>query len=173
LRNPLLIFLPYAFLAAQLALGCATESATDGATLSLHLTDAPADYERVDVTISRIAVHREGTSRWVTVLDKAQTIDLMSLRDGVERHLQSLNIEPGTYDEFAIDVGDVAVTQRGQSVSLSLLETRASVSYPFEIRGGDDLMVLLDFDAQASLRADADGRIVFVPQLKVKREARK
>jgi hypothetical protein len=170
LRNPL-IFLPYAF---ALALsGCATDSADDTAVLRVHLTDAPANYERVDVTISSISLHREGTQRWVTVLDRAQTIDLMSLRDGVERQLQSLSIEPGAYDEFVIDVRDASVTQGGRTVSLSLAETRASVPYPFQVRIGDDLRVLLDFDSQASLRVDAEGNIVFTPQLRVKREDRK
>jgi hypothetical protein len=152
--------------------GCSLEASTQSALLSVHLTDTPAPFERLDVTISQIQVHRENTERWVSILDREQTIDLISLRDGVERKLQSLSIEPGSYDEFLIEVRDATLTQNGTTQSLALSQTTATVRYPFQLRTGDDLSVLLDFDAQASLRIDASGNATFAPQLKVKREAR-
>lgn len=141
--------------------------------LSVHLTDAPAPYERVDVEIATIELHPLGGERWVSVVGSPQRINLLALQGGVELLLRSLSIEPGGYDAFRFAITGASITQSGVRFPAAVRASTVVVTYPFEVRAGDHVDVLLDFDALSSLSVDEDGNIAFSPQIRVKREARK
>jgi hypothetical protein len=146
--------------------------------LVVRLTDAPAPYERVDVIVRSLKVHAlsapgvASDSGWSTVLGRELSVDLLSLRNGVELPLSSVELRAGSYDRFQIEVSEASVVQDGVAYSVPITTREKTIVYPFEVRAGDTLAILIDFDASASITLAKDGSLVFSPAIKVIRESR-
>lgn len=162
------------FLTLLASLGCGSAAEPETGSLSVNLTDAPAPYERVDVDITSIEVHRSADpeSVWVSLSSGPSRVNLLSLRNGAELPFGAAQVPSGHYDAFRVRVSAASVTLGGVVTQLPLDRAVTVIPYAFQLATYDDTQVLLDFDALGSVR-DHDGRLSFAPEVSVKRELRR
>jgi Domain of unknown function (DUF4382) len=142
------------------------------ASLTIDLTDAPGPFERVDVTIVGIGLHRTGApgDAFTETLAAPVRIDLLSLQSGRELRMAVAAVPSGNYDALRIDIADPSVTVLGATRTLVTANTSVRVPYLFQVADYDDRRMLLDFDARASILESAQGVLSFKPAIAVKRE---
>lgn len=110
-----------------LLIGCGggTSSTTDGlGTINTFLTDAPAEYKSVYVTIDKIEVHQaenceivediNGTETevcdengtWLVLAEPKKTINLLELQNGVVEKLGNVELPAGKFTMVRMSIGD-------------------------------------------------------------------
>lgn len=169
-------FLPY--LAFLPLLACSAQSTSAGGAFHLSLTDGPAPVERLDVEIDAIALRRDTVAgvepSWLVInLPAPIDVNLLDLRHGVTRELADVDLVAGRYEGIRMHLAHASVTNAGITAPLTLTTALVEVDYPFVYEAGDDTELILDFDAGASLAANADGTFIFTPSLSVKSEQRR
>ena len=89
-------------------------------TMEVTMTDAPANYDSVQVTINEVRVRQEndndskadetdGESEedgWVTISDQQMTVNLLDLTNGSQVSLGSQELEAGAYSQIRLVLGD-------------------------------------------------------------------
>ncbi|MBR9975230.1 MAG: DUF4382 domain-containing protein, partial [Bacteroidetes bacterium] len=83
------------------------------ATLSLSLTDAPADYDAVNITFSEVAVSMNGG--WVVLSGTEQTINLLEWNNGKSIELGRQDVDPGKITQIRLMVTKAEVVIDGQT----------------------------------------------------------
>ncbi len=162
------------FLTLLASLGCGAAAEPETGSLSVNLTDAPGPYERVDVDITSIEVHRSADpeSVWSSLSSGSSRVNLLTLRNGAELPFGAAQVAAGHYDAFRVRVSGASVTVSGVTTVLPLDRTVTVIPYAFQVATYDDTQVLLDFDALGSVK-DQAGRLSFSPEVSVKREQRR
>ncbi len=163
----------------------------DTGRLSLSLTDASTDqYQAVYVTIGEVAVHRadDMEDSWTVIATPNETINLLSLANGVREQLALADLEPGEYTQLRLMIGtghDNGVNLLGQAhpfanyvVDLddqceqltipSGLQTGVKIVQGFEINENRTTEMILDFDASKSVvSAGRSGKFLLKPTIQV------
>jgi len=168
--------------------GTASGSAAPG-TLAVSLTDAPAcGYDEVNVTVSRVRVHRSQTADdnaagWTDItLNPPRKINLLNLNDPTQPNfaLENLGETPlpaGHYTQVRL-----VLVRNANSVVLSTtppnhneipLDTPSGVQSgiklvnEFDVPSGQRVDLLLDFDACHSIVQRGNGTYALKPVVKV------
>jgi hypothetical protein len=151
----------------------------DHAVVAIQLTDANADaIQTADVWVSKVYLQGGPGSRNDTAdastggrvylfndPSKAFHVDLLTLRNGIVANLtDSVRIEAGAYRQLRIVVDSVklalkagfrfedgATTKTVKTPSGSTSGVKVQLSKDIETAGGDTLLVLADFDVEASI----------------------
>jgi len=129
--------------------------------LSLFLTDAPAAYEHVWVTIARVEIELDGA--WRSVSDEALHFDLLELRGGVLAALGNAVLEPGHIGQIRLHVVDAEVTVAGTDHPLEIpsgTETGIKIPLDEDVIAGASYEMVLDFDALRSVKQTSRGYIM-------------
>lgn len=147
----------------------ATAGSSSAGTLSVKLTDAPAEsgLAKVFVTIERISVLRAGADTqsgagWSEiVLDPPRKIELLSLRNGLVVGLGKVQLAAGSYDRLRLVLGRgtadntiVLASQPGVEIPMSTpsgLRDGLELHHPFRVGAGETVELTLDFDAARSV----------------------
>jgi hypothetical protein len=141
--------------------------------LRLFLTDAPADYEAVWVTTSRVEVSTaaaDGEATWATLSDQPQTDDLLALRDDVTSILGDAELAPGTYQQLRMIVDSAHVVADGEERPLTIpsgMQTGVKINLDLTIEPGTVYALVLDFDAAESIHETGNGELIMRPTIKV------
>lgn len=129
-------------------------------TLRILVKDAPADWAHVNVTFSEVRVHRANASEdsgWHSLSLETTTIDFIELGN-LTRLLALDRIPAGKYTQIRIVVAKVEGTfVGGGPVSLSVPDGILKTTTPFDLPGGGEATVTLDFDLSRSLVENANG----------------
>jgi hypothetical protein len=146
---------------------------TAPARLRLYLTDAPAAFDAVWVTIRHVeaAVGGEGEGGWIPLTHRAQRFDLLTLRNDVTALLGDTGLPAGEYSQLRVFVSDPTVVVDGQEHALTIPsadQTGIKVEFGAKFQGGTAYAVVLDFDAEKSI-VRAGGRFLMKPVIHVKR----
>lgn len=159
-------------LAGLFACGESAGPSQPASRIQVYLTDAPADYENVWVTLDALSVHKDGGS-WTSVPltsssadtngdgsddvivhgDGSITVDLIALR-GVETLFASGVVDPGHYTQLRLKVLDAEAVQAGISIPLKVpsgAQSGEKIVGEFTVAPGDVVTLLLDFDAGRSI----------------------
>lgn len=154
--------------------GCSKSTKNQFGTLKLFLTDAPAAFDAVNVAVTRISVHPAGDddpNKWQVVSGEAQTVDLLTLQNGVEILFASHPLPAGTYTQIRLEVGSGStVVTNSQTFPLIIpsgTQSGVKLVHPFTIIGGGTTSLLLDFDAEQSVVQTGVTTYVLVPVIKV------
>jgi hypothetical protein len=129
-----------------------TNNPPSKATLSLSLTDAPADYDEVNITFSEVAVSMNGG--WVVLSGTERTIDLLEWNNGKSIELGRQDVDPGKVTQIRLMVTKAEVVIDGQPHSVTIPsaeQTGLKIVTNFELVAGSTYNLVLDFDANQSI----------------------
>jgi len=176
MRSPFLLLLATALVVAGLA-GCGTDHATNPGfgTVRISMTDAPGDYDAVNVVVREVRVHAADDndgSGWFTVRPAADTtIDLLSLTNGGFVTLGSDLVPAGRYDQIRLVLGDGStIVVNGVTSPLKVPSGEQSgikVMGLFTVPAGGSVDLGLDFDAAHSIHQTGNGRWMMNPVIRL------
>jgi hypothetical protein len=162
------------FMTGIIFTGCTEDNNTnpplgDQGRLKIHLTDAPADYDEVNITFSSIEIHREDTG-WFTVSTEIQNVDLLTLRNGATVLFADTILSVGKYTQIRLHIVDAEVVVDGITYPLEIPsgdQSGLKLIHPFEIIPDFTVELLLDFDAHRSIHQTGNGRYIMKPTIRV------
>lgn len=146
-------------------------------SLKVVLTDAPGDFESVFIDIQEVRVRRVDSTEadsaesdstenheneeWVTVSQDPVRVDLLTLQNGNTLVLGDTELEPGTYDQMRLILGDdneVVVEGQGHFLKTpSAQQSGLKLKLNAEIEEGSSYTLLVDFDASRSIVKTGNG----------------
>jgi hypothetical protein len=138
--------------------GCSSDGANDQGELFIKVLDAPAGFQKINIVVDRVSIHRAGASAdvgWTVVsTNSSGAFDLLNLRNGRNLQLVLNKVPIGNYDRIKINYGACTILKNEleQSVSLdpSILSGN-SIAFGFQIVAGEQLQLTFDFDAGRSV----------------------
>ncbi len=151
--------------------------------MKVHLTDAPADYEEVNIDLQGLRIHYtpassdtvepnpERDGEWIDLPVEPMTVNLLELQNGVDTLLAAAELEPGHYQELRLMLGsNNNVVVDGTTHDLKVPSGQASgykVKFKTELEEGEELDITIDFDAGQSVhKAGKSGKYILKPVLK-------
>lgn len=179
MRSPFRLVLTFA-LALGLAAGCASSPSSPGfGTMRVRMTDAPGDFDAVNLVITEVSVRREGTDaesdtvsgEWVVLSDGSATYDLMDLRNGIFATIGEASVPAGRYNQVRLKLGSGStvvidgvthplVVPSGEQSGLKLVGA-------FTLPEDGSLDIGIDFDAARSLHQTGNGTWMLKPVVRV------
>lgn len=162
--------------------GCADDNLRPGfGSVRVVMTDAPAAYDQVNIVIREVRIHSADAADedgWFTVRpDSATTYDLLDLRNGVFVTLGfARSVPAGAYDQVRLVLGDGStvvvdgvthplVTPSGQSSGIKVIGR-------FDVVANGTTEVMLDFDAERSIRVTGNDTYMLHPVIRLVAETR-
>ncbi|WP_185958167.1 DUF4382 domain-containing protein [Fodinibius sediminis] len=151
--------------------------------MNVRLTDAPAEYEEVNVDVQGLRIHYtpfgddttdvdpERDGKWIDLPVDPMIINLLDLTNGVDTLLSSADLEPGYYRELRLILGsENTVMVDGELERLKVPSGQQSgykIKFKTELEAGEELDVMIDFDAGRSVhKAGRSGKYILKPVLK-------
>jgi len=141
--------------------------------LILNITDAPGDLNitRVNVTISKVMVHRSAavnntTAGWEMVVNDSQTFDLISLIN-VKEFFGSVNLSAGMYTQIRLTVESCVITVDGTEYNCTVPSGKIKLIKPFVLMPDQAITLTMDFDVHKSITEKGNNKYTFNPVIKV------
>jgi hypothetical protein len=159
-------------------------------SVSVSLTDASTtDYRAVYVTISQVAVHRDGGD-WDVVSSPNRTVNLLDLVNGVRQDLGLATLTAGPYTQMRLILAStpdasvnilshahpyanyfIDTSSPAQEIELKVpsgLQSGIKIVKGFDINANQTTELILDFDAVRSIvKAGNSGKWLLKPTIKV------
>jgi|SRR5688572_13066377 len=155
---------------------CSTEDQT--ARLEIRLTDAPGDYEEVNVDIQGIEVHSEAgdaVNGWRSLHVEQGVYNLLELTNGIDTLLSATDLPPGRISQIRLILGENnSVKIDGQEIELTTPSAQHSglkLNVHADLVEGITYKILLDFDAARSVVETASGKYNLKPVIRSVAEA--
>ena len=107
---------------------------------------------------------------WRTLVDTPGTYDLLELQGGVTAALGDAEIPAGTYSQLRLVLSDASVVVDGETFELTVPSGEQSglkLNFDFVVESGKTYQMLLDFDAQSSIKK-AGPKYLLTPVITVK-----
>lgn len=171
------LILLLSFLMMVLLFSCSENDATGKARLEVRLTDAPGDYEEVNVDIQDVQVNTQDSddSGWQSIPVNKGVYDLKELTNGIDTLLGSTELPAGKISQIRLILGtNNSVKADGQSLPLNTPSAQQSglkIQIKEELKAGLTYLVLLDFDAALSVVARGNGEYNLKPVIRAVTEA--
>src|SRR5688572_19961394 len=99
--------LMYLFLVTGLVTACSNDDSN--AKLEIRLTDAPGDYEEVNIDIQEVEIHTssgEQKSGWQTLDIKPGIYNVLEFTNGLDTLLGSIELPAGRVSQIRLILGD-------------------------------------------------------------------
>ncbi|MCB2206427.1 DUF4382 domain-containing protein [bacterium] len=122
------------------------------ATIAVSLTDAPAEYDEVNITFSEVAVSMNGG--WVVLSGNPVTINLLEWNNGNSIELGRADVDPGKVTQIRLMVTDAEVVVDGVTHTVTIPsaeQTGLKLITNFDLVAGSTYEFVIDFDAHASI----------------------
>lgn len=157
--------------------GCSNNPAgplgTNVGTVHVSLTDAPAAYDAVNVTITSFMAHHAGGSEapsaWENLRTTPMTVNLLTLA-GQLAELANASVPTGSYDALKLTIGPGAtIVVDGVSHPLTVPSNTVRIMAPFTISSGGVINMLMDFDVSASVHQTGSGTWMLQPVIHTSR----
>lgn len=159
-------------------------------TLSMAITDAPACYKSVKVTVEKVRVQKSATAAesdggWQEIVPAGGpvTIDLLDLTNGAIKELGSTTVEAGTYSQVRLVLAENTSNKTVNSVTLlngdvvplttpSAQQSGLKIKADFDVLRDTTTPMLLDFDACKSIVvAGNSGQYILKPVVRLTSKA--
>ena len=140
--------------------GCSdksTSSDNSTGTLKIQLTDGPGYFDKVNVTFAEVAVNSQGNSNqesWIVIKGEPQTIDLLTLSNGVTFLIGEKQLDSGQYGQIRLKLTKAEVVVGGVTYPLDVPSGSTSglkLGTGFTIEPGITTELVMDFDAARSI----------------------
>ena len=149
------------------------DNAQRNARLEVRLTDAPADYQEVNIDIQEVKVHAEGgdsASGWKSLSINKGIYDLRKLTDGLDTLLGAINLPAGKISQIRLVLGsNNSVKLNGQTMPLNTPSAQQSGLKSLvntTLAAGITYKILLDFDAARSIVSTGSGNFNLKPVIR-------
>jgi hypothetical protein len=157
---------------ASAFMGCKKEEQERYGSLSVSMTDAPANFLQVNVDVAEMRVNHESKG-WMTLQIKRGVYDLLQLQNNVSVLLaNNVRMPIGKITQLRLVLGNnntvVDVNGSHQLTVPSGSESGLKVNVDQVITQNHSVEILLDFDANASVVMEGNGNYSLKPVIKVK-----
>ena len=126
--------------------------------IEVRLTDAPGDYDAVNIDIQGLQVHtQEGnpTTGWISLDVQKGVYDLLQLTNGIDTLLASSALPAGRISQIRLILGNNnSIVIDGQEIPITTPSSQQSglkLNVQAELTEGITYKILLDFDAARSI----------------------
>lgn len=150
-----------------------TDDADQTARLNVMLTDAPGDYEEVNIDIQGVEVHSsEGNqnSGWTTLDVESGVYNILELTNGLDTLLATAELPAGRISQIRLILGDDnSVVVGGETFPLSTPSAQQSglkLNLNAELTEGITYTITLDFDAARSIVKRGNGTYSLKPVIR-------
>lgn len=169
----------FAWLLALMLAACGSSNVGNG-NIRVELTDAPAPYDAVNVTLGAVEAHlssadsEDQAKGWITLVEDAGTHDLLKLQNDVTAVLGDKSLPAGDYTQLRLIVKSAEVVTGSTAHPLTIpsgSETGIKIPFNFSVTEGQSYVLVLDFDAAESVKVKGKGDYSMSPVVKVKKFA--
>jgi hypothetical protein len=172
LYQPILaIFVLFGMLSLQ---ACNKSNSSGNATVQVHMTDSPANFDALIVNITRIEAHTSGAGEndgWHVISDKPIQVNIMNLTNGKTQILGSNQLKADNYDEIRLVLGTGnKIIIGGQEISLTVpssMQSGIKIKTNMSLSAGETFNLLLDFNASSSVSLTGTLNYVLKPVINV------
>jgi len=150
--------------------------------MNVHLTDAPANYQEVNIDVQGLRIHYTPVSsdtatvdttegKWIDLPVDPMKVNLLDLTNGVDTLLSSADLNPGRYSELRLILGDnnsVKVNDMTHDLKVpSGQHSGYKIKFNTVLQDGENIDVTIDFNASKSVhQAGKSGKYILRPVLK-------
>lgn len=175
--------LPCIALLALLAFSFAScKKDNEKSRLTVYLTDAPADYDAIDIEIMGLEVKAgtdPGETGWkaMTLASTPVSYNLLEFTNGMEALLSSVELPSGKISQLRLILGDGnTITVNGSTTTLPLevpsgQESGLKFNIHADLIAGIEYKLWIDFDASRSVVEDGTGGYKLKPVIRTFTEA--
>jgi hypothetical protein len=156
-----------------LMFGACSDDSSGRATVEVRLTDAPAEYQEVNVDIQDVQVHSEGgdpENGWISLSINKGVYNLLELTNGLDTLLGSTTLPAGKITQVRLILGENNTIKTGDVSSdlntPSAQQSGLKVQVNTELKEGITYTILLDFDAARSIVATGSGQFNLKPVIR-------
>jgi hypothetical protein len=158
---------------SMLITSCKKEN--DTGSLSVRMTDFPADYQQVNVEILKVRVHLSGpggSGQWIDLPTKKGVYDLLTLQNGIDTTIvNTIELPAGKISQMRLLLGSnnsIMVNDTLYNMTVpSGNETGIKLVGNIIVPANSTVNVLLDFVANESVVESGNGSYHLKPVLKV------
>jgi hypothetical protein len=162
-------------LSSILSCSKSSESASNSeGELFIKLLDAPANYQRLNIVIVYVSIHRIGASEpfsWSIVSTNTfGPVNLLSLRNGESAQLLLNKVPVGEYDQIKLRFGTCTVIENGSESLLNFYTAplfEHVLDYNFEVQEGKLTQLTFDFNVTSSVSKIGYNYFLFTPVIRV------
>lgn len=168
------IILLSALVLATAFAGC---TASEGGSMSIYVKDAPTDeFDEIHVVFTQVRVHAAGSGNesdenateagWITIFENAtgQDIDLLAASGDSAAFLGEADLDAGKYTQIRIIVQRAyGVDSEGNETEFTVSSGTVKVVGNFEVGGGEETQVTIDFDLDRSIKEQGNGNWRMTP----------
>jgi len=153
-------FVPVLVLVSSVVfVACKKDAGTS--TLQLKLTDAPGDWQEVNIDLKEVRVNfRDDSTGWVSLQTKDTIYNLLGLQNGLDTLIAQGTFPTNTVKEIRLILGDNnTIKTNGQVYPLTIpsgSESGLKIKVNKKLNATLETVVL-DFDAGASVTQEQDG----------------
>lgn len=144
-----------------------TNNSTSKATVGVHLTDGPADYDAIFLDVEGVEVNTE-SGGWISLpLIRPGFYDILQYRNGADTLLGRVELPVGRVTEMRLLLGDDSyLLNDGQTYDLKVPSGQSSglkVKMDETLAAGGAYDFWLDFDAGKSVHQTGNGKYMLKP----------
>jgi hypothetical protein len=157
---------------------CDLNEEEKSSSLQIWLTDAPGDFQEVNVDIKDVQIHYgegEGEAGWKSINVNAGIYNLIELTNGLETLLGNIEIPPGKISQIRLVLGNrntIRVNdQLYDLLTPSSEQSGLKIQVHETLTAGITYKVLLDFDAALSVVETGNGGYILKPVIRSMTEA--
>lgn len=148
------------------------------ARLEVRLTDAPGDYQEVNVDIQAVEIHRgqdETSGGWTSLTIQKGIYNLLELTNGLDTLIASAELPAGQVSQIRFVLGENnSLKVDGNTVPLNTPSGQQSglkLNVHEQLTAGVTYVILLDFDAARSIVKKGNGSYQLKPVITAFSEA--
>jgi hypothetical protein len=151
--------------------GCSKNLSPTTGTMNIQLTDAPGDFQAVNLVVTQVAVqHADGNGGWEVLSSQTRAVDLLKLRNGVFTTLGLSMVPAGHYNQMRLMLGagsNVVIDNTMHPLRIpSSLQSGLKLGGTFDVPSQGNCDLVLDFDVARSIVADGDGGFSLKPVIR-------
>lgn len=155
-------------------LACSEDNQT--AKLEVRLTDAPGDYEEVNIDIQSVEINGgDGNSGWTTLDVKSGVYNILELTNGLDTLLATAELPAGRISQIRLILGgNNSVKVNGVKKPISTPSAQQSglkLNLQAELTEGITYTITLDFDAARSIVKRGNGTYSLKPVIRALEKA--
>ncbi len=148
------------------------------ARLEVRLTDAPGDYEEVNIDIQGVEIHSNGGNQsngWMSLNVMPGVYSLLELTNGLDTLLGTIELPAGKISQIRLVLGDNnTIKVDGETKDLSTPSAQQSglkLNLHADLQEGITYKILLDFDVARSIVNKGTGNYSLKPVIRAISEA--